>query len=166
MTALPMKRRVMTIGIAALAAVGVAIIGGLMTDIGPWYQALNKPAWQPPDWLFGPVWTTIYAMTAVAMVLAWDGSKDTVARQNLLILLLLNATLNVTWSLLFFSLRRPDWALVEVAFLWASIVLLIYACLKRRRIAALFLLPYLAWVAFAAVLNAEIVRLNAPFGGL
>lgn len=165
MNALTARNRATPIVIAAIAAVGVAVVGGLMTDIGPWYQSLDKPDWQPPDWLFGPVWTTIYALTAVAAVLAWRGSNDRAARQNLSILLLLNATLNVTWSLLFFSLQRPDWALYEVSFLWASIILLMYACYRRKRIAALLLVPYLVWVAFAAVLNAEVVRLNAPFEG-
>lgn len=151
--------------VAALAAIGVAVLGGLMTDIGSWYQALQKPPWQPPDWLFGPVWATIFALTAMAAVLGWQKSATTTARQNLLMLYLLNATLNVTWSLLFFRLQRPDWAMLEVAFLWASIVLLIYACWRRSRLATVLLVPYLAWVTFAAVLNTEIVRLNAPFDG-
>lgn len=165
MNALTARNRATPIVIAAIVAVCVGVVGGLMTDIGPWYQSLDKPDWQPPDWLFGPVWTTIYALTAVAAVLAWRGSNDRAARQNLLILLLLNATLNITWSLLFFRLQRPDWALYEVSFLWASIILLMYACYRRKRIAALLLVPYLIWVAFAAVLNAEVVRLNAPFEG-
>ncbi len=151
--------------VAACAAIGVAVLGGLMTDAGDWYEALAKPAWQPPDWLFGPVWTAIYAMTAAAGVLAWRASETRTKRQNLLLLFLINATLNVGWSLLFFRLRQPDWALYEVAFFWSSIVLLIYACARRRLLSAVLLIPYLAWVSFAAVLNAEIVRLNTDIPG-
>lgn len=146
--------------VAALAAVGVAILGGLMTDIGGWYENLAKPTWQPPDWLFAPVWTAIYALTAISGVLAWNASETDERRKNLLILFLLNATLNVTWSLLFFRMHRPDWAMIEVAFLWASVLFMIFACWRRRELAALLLIPYLAWVTFAAILNAEIVRLN------
>jgi translocator protein len=148
------------VAFAAVAAVTVAVLGGLMTDTGSWYQGLAKPSWQPPDWLFGPVWTTIYALAAAAGVLAWRASQTQEQRQNLLIVFLLNATLNVVWSLLFFRLQRPDWALYEVALFWSSIVLLIYACWRRRILAAVLLVPYLAWVTFATVLNAEIVRLN------
>ena len=152
--------------LAILAAVAVGVLGGLMTDIGPWYQSLEKPSWQPPDWLFGPVWTAIYAMTAAAAVLAWRQSGTRISRQNLLVVLLMNATLNVTWSLLFFRLRRPDWALFEVILLWASIVLLVLVCARRSRTAGWLLLPYLVWVSFAAFLNYEVVRLNQPFAGL
>ncbi len=155
--------RLKPIALAALAALAVGILGGLMTDIGPWYQSLVKPSWQPPDWLFGPVWTTIFALTAAAAVLAWWASDTKIARQNLLIVFLFNAVLNVTWSLAFFRLRRPDWALFEVFFLWASIVVLIVTCARRRKLAAWLLAPYLAWVTFAAVLNYEILRLNGPF---
>lgn len=152
--------------LAVLAAAAVGVLGGLMTDVGPWYQGLDKPAWQPPDWLFGPVWTAIYATTAAAAVLAWRQSDTRISRQNLLIVLLMNATLNVTWSLLFFRLRRPDWALFEVFLLLASIVLLLLVCARRSRAAGWLIVPYLLWVSFAAVLNYEVVRLNQPFSGL
>jgi tryptophan-rich sensory protein len=152
--------------VAALAAIGVGVLGGLMTDIGGWYANLAKPPWQPPDWLFAPVWTAIYALTAIAGVLAWNASETDDSRKNLLIVFLLNAVLNVTWSLLFFRMRRPDWAMFEVAFLWASILLLMYVCWRRRPLAAALLLPYFAWVSFAAILNVEVVRLNPQaFGG-
>lgn len=149
---------------AAGAALAVAFIGGLMTDLGPWYEQLEQPSWQPPDWLFGPAWTTVFALTALAGVLAWRKSETREARQNLLIFFSLNATLNVTWSLLFFRLQRPDWALVEVALLWLSIVALIVVCGRRRTAAGWLLVPYLAWVSFASFLNYTIVQLNAPFG--
>lgn len=155
--------RVTPIVLAAVAAIAVAALGTLMTDLSDWYYGLQKPVWQPPDWAFGPAWTLIYALTTIAGVLAWTNSDTKISRQNLLILFLLNATLNVTWSLLFFRLQRPDWALWEVVPFWGSIILLIVACARRHKLAAWLLLPYLAWVSFAASINLSIVRLNAPF---
>jgi tryptophan-rich sensory protein len=158
-------RRWQPVLVAALAAVGVAVLGGLMTELGTWYYGLRQPPWKPPDWLFGPAWTTIFALTALAGVLGWAHARSRAAREWLLALFALNAFLNVLWSLLFFRLRRPDWALVEVGFLWLSIVVLIAVLARWSRPAAWLLAPYLAWVTFAAALNAAVVRLNAPFGG-
>lgn len=148
---------------AAACAFGVALLGGLMTDIGPWYLNLKQPPWKPPDWLFGPVWTVLYAMTAMAGVLGWRAAPRPETRQWLLVLLAANGFLNVLWSLLFFRLQRPDWALLEVWWLGLSVLLLIVFLARHERRAAGLLLPYLAWVAFAGVLNAAVVRLNGPF---
>lgn len=148
--------------VAALAALGVAVLGALSTDLGDWYAQLRQPPWKPPDAAFGPAWTLIYALTALAGVTAWRAAGERL-RGAILIVFALNGFLNVAWSLLFFRLRRPDWAFAEVTFLWASILLMIVVCWRASRGAALLLLPYLAWVAFAAALNLEVVRLNGPF---
>lgn len=148
------------IALAAGAAILVGVMGMLATDLGGWYQALVKPSWQPPDWVFGPVWTIIYAMAALAGVSAWRGARASAARTRILVLFGLNAVLNVLWSLLFFRLNRPDWALIEVGFLWLSVLVLILGLRPLSRATTWWLLPYLAWVTFAAVLNAAIVRLN------
>lgn len=158
------RRRWKPVLLAALAALAVAGLGGLMTDIGPWYQGLVKPAWQPPDWLFGPVWTTIFALSALAGVRAWEEAPDRARRDSMLALFALNGFLNVLWSLLFFRMRRPDWALMEVGLLWLSVLALIIVLSRYSPRAGWLLAPYLAWVAFAAVLNFTVVRLNAPFG--
>ena len=152
------------VAVAALAAVFVAALGASATDVGPWYQALRKPSWQPPDWLFGPVWTLIYGLTALAGVKAWRAAADRHKRERILVLFAANALLNVLWSELFFGLHRPDWALWEAAPFLASIAVLIAAVRPLSRAAARLLVPYLAWVAFATVLNVAVVRLNAPFG--
>jgi benzodiazapine receptor len=149
--------------LAALAALVVAVLGGLMTDIGPWYRELVKPPWQPPDMLFGPVWTLIYALAALAGVRAWEAAPSRAAREWMLALFALNGFLNVLWSLLFFRLRRPDWALWEVGPLWLSVLALVIVLSRWSPRAGWLLSPYLAWVAFAAVLNLAIVRLNGPF---
>lgn len=150
---------------AAGAALLVALIGGSMTTIGPWYRALEKSPLTPPDWLFGPAWTLIYALAAAAAVFGWRAAGDNRRRSWLLSLFFCNAVLNILWSLLFFTVKRPDWALAEVATLWLSVLALIVFHLKFSPRSSLLLAPYLAWVSFAAYLNVEIVRLNAPFAG-
>ena len=148
---------------AALSASGVAGLGALVTQLGPWYYELHKPDWQPPDWLFGPAWTLIFALCALAAVLYWRQDTTREARQWVIAAFALNGFLNTFWSLLFFRLQRPDWALREVPFLWLSIWLLIVLLGRGTRRAAWVLVPYVLWVSFAAVLNWSIVRMNAPF---
>lgn len=166
MIALPAsRRRLSPVAIAALAALAVAGLGLAATDLGSWYQALGKPWWQPPDWLFGPTWTLIYGLAALAGIIAWREVADHAGHSRILGMFALNGFLNVLWSELFFGFRRPDWALAEVAALWLSIVALMLVLGRFSRLAAWLLLPYLAWVTFAAALNLEVVRLNLPFGG-
>lgn len=152
------------IAVAAAAAVFVGILGGTITDLGPWYQSLQKPDWQPPGPAFGIIWTTIYALTAAAAVITWRRAPKGAEREWLLGLFALNGFLNLLWSLLFFRLHRPDWSLLEVAALWLSIVALIIYTARHSRLAGILLTPYLIWVSLASVLNFEIVRLNGPFG--
>ncbi|MEM7705532.1 MAG: TspO/MBR family protein [Pseudomonadota bacterium] len=155
------SRRWPAIIVAVACAVSVSALGGSLTDLGPWYQNLTQPDIKPPDWVFGPVWTTIFTLTATAGVLAWWASEQ---RRGVLIgALAFNAGMNVLWSLLFFHLKRPDWALLQVPMLWASILVLAVVCGRRRRVAGWLLLPYLAWVSLAAIVNYGVVRLNGPF---
>lgn len=159
----PRSRMGLLIG-AALAAISVAGLGALITELGPWYYGLQKPSWQPPDWLFGPVWTAIFALAAMSGFLALSRSPRH-SRTSALILSLfaINGVLNICWSALFFKLHRPDWALVEVGLLWLSIAALIVVTARESKLASALLVPYLAWVSFASVLNYTIVKLNAPF---
>ena len=159
-----LSRRWPPIVVAALAATAVAGLGASLTELGPWYYGLNKPWWQPPDWLFGPAWTAIFGMAAASGVLAWNGAPGTrVSRRRIIGLFALNGFLNILWSDLFFRLHRPDWALAEVGFLWLSILLLIVTVAPASRKAAWLLVPYLLRVGFAAVLNLAVVRMNYPF---
>jgi tryptophan-rich sensory protein len=151
------------IGAAALAATAVGALGALTTELGTWYYALHKPTWQPPDWLFGPAWTLIFALAALAGVLYWRRELKREARLQILAAFAFNAFLNTLWSLLFFRLKRPDLALDEVGLLWLSIVLLIVLLRRASPAAAWLLVPYLLWVSFASYLNWTIVQLNAPF---
>lgn len=155
-------RRAKPLAAAAATAFFVALMGATITDLGDWYQQLNKPSWQPPDWLFGPAWTLIFALTALAAVEGWRNLSGN-GRQLLLGLFSLNGFLNILWSLLFFRLQRPDWALIEVPLLWLSILILIVFLARHSKTATWLLLPYLLWVTFAAFLNLAVVRLNTPF---
>jgi benzodiazapine receptor len=151
---------ILTAGIAALL---IAALGATVTDLGPWYRGLRQPDWAPPDALYGIAWTAIYACTALAAVAAWRATPDRRRRDWIIGLFALNGFLNILWSLIFFRVQRPDWALIEVVFLWLSIVALMLAVRRHSRGAVWLLLPYLLWVSFAGALNAAIVSLNAPF---
>jgi len=149
---------------ATLVAVVVAVAGARATDIGVWYRELRKPTWQPPDWLFGPVWTLVYGFSVWSVATAWP-TLPPGQRGTYVLAWAVNIVANIWWSILFFRRRRPDWALREVAVLWLSIVGVMAVSWTSTPAASLQLLPYLLWVSFASVLNAAIVRLNAPFPG-
>jgi benzodiazapine receptor len=150
--------------IAGGVALALGAFGGLMTPIDRWYHDLRKPKLQPPNWLFGPAWTIILGLAAWSAVIAWNAAPDAASRTSVVILFVTNAVCHALWSPLFFRIRRPDWALIEVVFLWASLVALVVGLWPISHKASLLILPYLLWVSFAAWLNSAIVRLNRPFG--
>ena len=139
-------------------------IGGALTDLGPWYQALRQPDWKPPDLWFGPIWTTIFTLAAVSGWLAWHAASHPAQRRWVLGLFAFNALCNIGWSALFFALQRPDWALWEWGVLWLSVAALIVGLWPLSRTAALLHIPYLIWVSVAGALNQANVALNGPFG--
>ena len=141
----------------------VAILGGLATDLGPWYQALKEPFWKPPDVAFGPIWSTIFILSGVAWVGAKHLTTDALILRRLTILFWLNGLLNILWSILYFRFQRPDWSLYESVFLWLSVLAILLTIRKISSKYSLYLLPYLIWVTIAIVLNSDIVRLNGPF---
>ncbi|MGO9422817.1 TspO/MBR family protein [Roseiarcus sp.] len=149
--------------VVALASVTVcAVAGGLMTEIGPWYEGMNFPRLRPPNWLFGPAWTVIFLLIAASGVVAW-GAADAERRTLIAVLFAINGVLNILWSPLFFKLRRPDWALYELGPFWLSIVALVFVLFGIRPLAGWLILPYLVWVTFAGWLNWRVVVLNRPF---
>ena len=150
--------------IAALSTLLVAVAGGVLTKLTPWYYGLRFPSWKPPDWLFGPAWTVILSLACTAAVIGWDEAPDIATRRILVALFVANGTLNALWSLFYFRMRRPDYALVEVCFLQAVNVLLAWQLYPISHTASLCMAPYIVWVSFAGFLNLTIVRLNAPFG--
>lgn len=128
-------------------------------SVGGWYQTLSKPNWNPPDWLFGPVWTALYMMMAVAAWLVWRRGGCLFSRGPLG-LFALQLSLNVGWSTIFFGLRSPGFAFLEILVLWLSIAANVASFSSRSSMAALLLVPYLAWTSFAVALNLAIWRLN------
>ena len=155
---------IIPVTVATAAALCVAALGATVTDLGPWYQALAKPDWNPPDVVFPMGWTVIYALITVAGITAWRAAPTSAAAEWVLGLFALNGFLNISWSLIFFRLQRPDWAFYEVTLLWLSILVIILYCWRFSKAAALLLVPYLGWVTFAGALNWAVVQLNAPFG--
>ncbi|MDX1947716.1 MAG: TspO/MBR family protein [Pirellulaceae bacterium] len=141
-----------------LAAAGV---GGAVTSssVGTWYQTLQKPAWNPPDWIFGPVWTVLYLLMAIA---AWQVYRRNGIRAATLPLALfgLQLALNIGWSAIFFGLRSPGLAFAEIVFLWLAIAATALSFWPHSRLATVLLAPYLAWTTFAAALNLTIWRMN------
>jgi len=120
---------------------------------------LARPAWAPPGWLFGPVWTALYLMMGIAAWLVWRGHGFSRARFALL-LFGVQLTVNALWTWLFFVWRQGGWAFVEILLLWVLIVATMIAFWRLQRLAALVLLPYLAWVSFATALTWSIWKLN------
>ena len=162
----------MTVGgmsVASIAVITTALIvlgglGAFLTDTGQWYKALRKPWFQPPDFLFGPAWTLIFVCIGASAVIAWNSPTGSPKQKSALVVALVaNLLLNSMWSFLFFAKRRPDFALIEVALFWISIVALIVVVKPLSTLAAGLLAPYLAWVSFASILNQRVVALNAPF---
>jgi tryptophan-rich sensory protein len=146
--------------VAALWGIAVAGIGAWLTELSPWYYALRKPSWQPPDWLFGPAWSVILALASFSAFIAWRNAVTDGERVVIAALFATNGILNILWSPLFFKFRRPDWALIEVPFLWLSIIVPLVVLSQISWVSSLLLIPYLLWVSFAGVLNLAIVRLN------
>ncbi len=151
------------VGLIVLIAVclGVSAAGGAVTanSVGTWYQTLQKPPFNPPDWVFAPVWTTLYVLMAIAAWRVWRLHGLTAARQALL-LFAVQLALNFSWSVLFFGLRLIGPALVEIGLLLIAIVATAIAFWRLDRLAGWLLAPYAAWVAFATLLNAALWRLN------
>ena len=141
----------------------IAILGGLATDLGPWYHALKEPFWKPPDFLFGPIWSTIFILSGIAWVGVKHLTSDVVILSRLNVFFWLNALLNLLWSILYFRFQRPDWSLYEAVFLWLSVLAIFLTIRKISTKYSLYILPYLVWVSIAIVLNWDTVRLNGPF---
>lgn len=127
---------------------------------GDWYAALKKPSWNPPGWIFGPVWSALYTMMAVAAWLVWRRG-GVVAQRRPLALFLSQLVLNAAWTPLFFGLHQPGIAFVEIVLLWLAIASTLAAFRPVSRVAAWLLAPYLVWVSFAALLNFTLWRLNS-----
>jgi len=157
---LSLRRQSLT---AAAITIATAAAGGALTPLDGWYYGLQQPWFKPPDWAFGPAWTLIFTLTAIAGVLCWRAAREQRLQRIVLVAFVANAALNVLWSFLFFWSRRPDWALTEVGVLWSSVALLVFIGSRLDWRAGALLVPYLAWVSLASLINQQVVALNAPF---
>jgi len=149
--------------VMVVTCIGIGYLSGEVTREGvdTWYRAINKPSFNPPDWIFAPVWSTLYVFMGIAAGLVWDRiemQKETVKKG--LTFFAIQLALNALWSYLFFGLHNPLLALIEIVVLWLMIYETFVQFNKVNKIAAYLLIPYLLWVTFAFVLNASIWWLN------
>jgi benzodiazapine receptor len=140
----------------------VGIFGALFTTsaIPTWYAGLKKPSFSPPNWIFGPVWTLLYALMGIAAYLIWQQGIAKSAVRQALFLFTLQLILNFLWSFFFFKLQLPIYALIEILLLWVLILATIISFYQINKTAGFILVPYLHWVSFATLLNFYIVKLN------
>ncbi len=147
--------------ISILAPLMVAAVAGFYTvsETGTWYSYLNKPFFNPPSWLFGPVWTILYLMMGISCFLIWK-SPSTAHRSRALTIYAIQLFLNFWWSIIFFAFHQPSLALIEIAIMWVAIFFTIRTFHPINKVAAWLLVPYILWVSFASILNGAIVWLN------
>lgn len=148
--------------IAILISEAAGIIGSVFTSpsIPTWYAGIIKPTFSPPNWVFGPVWTTLFALMGIASYIVWKKGFERREVRIALGMFALQLILNVTWSLIFFGLQNPALAFLEIIALWLAIALTIVSFYRINKNAAYLLIPYILWVSFAMFLNYTIWSLN------
>ena len=144
---------------SVLICQSAGIIGSFFTvsSVSTWYVTLHKPFFNPPAWVFGPVWITLYLLMGISLYLIWNSKKKS---KPAMVFFSVQLVLNSLWSILFFGLQNPLFAGIEIIILWIAILLTIVSFYKISRTAAYLLIPYILWVSFAAVLNFSIIYLN------
>lgn len=151
---------ILKIIVSVIICVGLGTISGLSTidAIQTWYPTLQKPSWNPPNWLFGPVWTALYIMMGVTFALLWNSSQN--GRNNAMLLFIFQFGLNMAWSYIFFNLHLLGWAFIESLIMLSAIGATIYLSFSVNTTASYLLIPYFLWVSFASVLNGTVWYLN------
>jgi benzodiazapine receptor len=153
--------------IKMMASITICLFAGFLGSyftapaIPDWYALLIKPSFAPPNWVFFPVWTTLFVMMGISAYLVWRKGLDEKIVKTALVIFGVQLVLNVLWSAVFFGLRSPLAGLIEIIFLWISILFTILNFTKVSRTAAYLLIPYILWVSFAAIVNFSIWRLNS-----
>lgn len=148
--------------ISVFLCVFIGSIAGFITAgeaSGAWFRNIQKPTFQPPNWLFAPVWTTLYIMMGIALWKVWQQPAST-ARNSAMALFFAQLFFNFWWSIIFFSWHLIDVALIDIIILWVLIVITIFRFAKQSKLAAWLLVPYISWVSFATILNYAIWKLN------
>ncbi|MEL7188119.1 MAG: TspO/MBR family protein [Pseudomonadota bacterium] len=150
--------------VALLYGIGLNIAGGLLTDVGDWYNSLEKPWFQPPGWAFAPAWTIILGLAGWALYIGWTQAANEAQYVTVMTAFGINAVLHFLWSPLFFIFRRPDWSFVENFALIASCIALIIVLAPVSQFAMWLVVPYFVWTCFAQAINYGVIKLNGPFG--
>ncbi len=155
------NKKIFTYIIAIVICQLAGIIGSLFTTpaVRGWYAGINRPSFSPPNWLFAPVWTTLFVLMGISVAIIWLSEKNDLRKKALLIFSI-QLVLNTLWSIIFFGMENPTLAFVEIIVLWFAILYTIILFRKINRKAACLLIPYILWVSFASVLNLAIAILN------
>lgn len=148
------------IAIAIPLAVGFISSLFTMEGVNGWYRTINRPSWNPPDYVFAPVWTTLYILMGIALYLIWVSPAPKAKKNKAITLFAIQLTLNFFWSYIFFSAHKIGWAFVEIVVLWLFILFTIFSFASINKKAAWLLVPYISWVSFAAILTYTVWTLN------
>jgi len=148
--------------ISILIPLAVGSLSGFYTSSGVngWYALANKPWFNPPNWVFAPVWTLLYILMGIAFYLVWNAKTEKSLKQIAMLFFVLQLVLNFFWSVIFFKAQQPGWAFAEIMVMWVMILLTIIWFGKISSTAAWLMVPYICWVSFATVLNYAIWKLN------
>jgi translocator protein len=154
--------KVIRLIISIALPVGVGLIAGMFTaeSVRGWFQTIEKPSFNPPSWVFAPVWTTLYILMGIGFYLVWVSPRSQL-KTRAMMLYFIQLALNGAWSFIFFYSQEPGWAFAEIMLLWLSIFVTMILFWRISATAGWTLVPYLAWVSFAAVLNYSIWQLNS-----
>lgn len=157
-----MKTNLPKLVASLLLCLSTGALGSVFTAsaITTWYSALNKPVFSPPNWVFAPVWTTLYTFMGISLYLVWNSKKSAKVKDRAMMIFLIQLALNFFWSIIFFGAHQPKIAFLEIILMWVFIFLSIRSFAKISKNAAYLLYPYLAWVSFATILNLSIAVLN------
>lgn len=153
---------IIKLGVSIIVCQAAGFIGSIFTTpaIPTWYASLKKPAFNPPNWLFAPVWTTLFLLMGIALFLIWRKGIESHGVKMALIIFLIQLALNILWSVAFFGMRSPLNGLIVIVLLWIAILLTIVHFYKLSSIAGILLVPYILWVSFAGILNVSLFTLN------
>lgn len=157
------KIKIIRVIIPIVICLFAGFIGSFFTTtaIPTWYASINKPSFNPPNWLFGPVWTFLYILMGISLYIIWDKDvKNKKIKNNALMIFGIQLFLNVLWSVIFFGLKSPFYAFIEIMFLWVTILFTIISFYKISKTASFLLIPYILWVSFASLLNFYVWVLN------
>ena len=155
------KSELLSLAICIAIPLIIGSISGIATsgNITTWYAGLNKPSFNPPNWIFGPVWTVLYLLMGISLFLIWRSPAGD-ARNYALTIFCIQIILNFAWSFIFFHFKQTGWAFVEIILIWLSVLAMIFIFYRISKPSALLQIPYFLWVSFAVVLNGSIWHLN------